>query len=192
MRFSKLLDEKSLEMIKILSADGRTTFVDLGKALGLSHVAIRKRFKKLIDDQVIKVRAEINPKKIPLELALFLVESSTEDSRKELLTIYSSCPRIILCASLIGEYDIMVLAYAENRETLESLLSGCFLREDIGIRHSSALILGSHLSPLFLPICNPSSHSEKEISPCGLNCHECSKYLDEFCIGCPVTKWYKG
>ncbi|MBD3191838.1 MAG: AsnC family transcriptional regulator [Candidatus Heimdallarchaeota archaeon] len=191
MKFSNLLDEKSLEMIRLLSENGRSTFVELGKLLNLSHVAIRNRYKNLEENQLVQIRAEVNSKKIPLELVLFLIESSPKVSRKELFETYSSCPRVIFCASLIGEYDFMVLAYSENRETLESLMSTRFLKEEAGVRHSSTFILGSYLFPSFLPINVPNSDTDEYLTPCKLNCNECSKYKDKLCIGCPETKWYK-
>jgi DNA-binding Lrp family transcriptional regulator len=47
------MDEKDKEIIKILKDDGRAGYIDIGKKIGLSEGAIRKRIKALAETNVI-------------------------------------------------------------------------------------------------------------------------------------------
>ncbi len=49
-----IMDKTDEQIIEILVKDGRISFVDMAKKLGLTEGAIRSRVKKLIKDRVIE------------------------------------------------------------------------------------------------------------------------------------------
>jgi DNA-binding Lrp family transcriptional regulator len=48
------MDDKDKEIIRILKQDGRAGYSDIGKQIGLSEGAVRKRIKVLVDAGVIR------------------------------------------------------------------------------------------------------------------------------------------
>ena len=48
------MDEKDKEILKILKNDGRASYSDIGKQIGLSEGAIRKRIRDLTDTEIIR------------------------------------------------------------------------------------------------------------------------------------------
>jgi len=48
------MDDTDREIIKILKNNGRATYGDIGKKVGLSEGAVRKRIKALVDSGVIR------------------------------------------------------------------------------------------------------------------------------------------
>ncbi|MEM3820087.1 MAG: Lrp/AsnC family transcriptional regulator, partial [Nitrososphaerota archaeon] len=48
------LDEIDVKILEILKKDGRKPFVDIGKALGLSEGAVRRRVKLMQEKGIIK------------------------------------------------------------------------------------------------------------------------------------------
>ncbi len=48
------MDNKDKEILKILKDDGRAGYIDIGKKIGLSEGAVRKRIKTLTDMEVIR------------------------------------------------------------------------------------------------------------------------------------------
>jgi DNA-binding Lrp family transcriptional regulator len=48
------MDDTDREIIRILKNDGRATYSEIGKMIGLSEGAVRKRIKALIDSDVIR------------------------------------------------------------------------------------------------------------------------------------------
>jgi Lrp/AsnC family transcriptional regulator, leucine-responsive regulatory protein len=67
-----MLDEIDRKIIKELNANGRISYTDLGKQIGLSRVAVQTRINALMDEGVIeRFTAVINPEKIGISVSAF-------------------------------------------------------------------------------------------------------------------------
>ncbi|MHC1601154.1 MAG: Lrp/AsnC family transcriptional regulator, partial [Candidatus Nezhaarchaeales archaeon] len=66
---SKPLSDIDKKLISILAHDGRASLTDIGRALGITHVAVSKKLNKFIQDGYLKVQGLLNPKKFNLKLA---------------------------------------------------------------------------------------------------------------------------
>lgn len=107
------MDEIDRKMIKILKQNGRATYGEIGKIVGLSEGAVRKRIKDLVDSGVIK----------RFTLKLSLAEGAEAIA---LLSINPSVPTSEISAKLLkiqdietvyevtGEYDIATIISAMN------------------------------------------------------------------------------
>lgn len=58
------IDEVDSQIIHLLKKNGRTPNTELAKKLRISETAIRKRLKRLFDNEIIKVVALVNHRKI--------------------------------------------------------------------------------------------------------------------------------
>ena len=59
------LDETDKRILELLTINGRMSYVDIGKELGLSRVAIRERVNQLIEKGIIeKFSVVINSEKV--------------------------------------------------------------------------------------------------------------------------------
>ena len=52
------IDNVDKKLISILMENGRTSLSEIGKHLGMSHVAVSKRLEKLVSKNLVKVTAE--------------------------------------------------------------------------------------------------------------------------------------
>lgn len=67
------LDERDKQILSLLHEDGRMSYTDLGKQVGLSRVAVQARIQQLIEAGVIeRFTAVINPAKIGIHVSVFL------------------------------------------------------------------------------------------------------------------------
>jgi len=55
------LDDVSKAIIEELQQDGRRSYAAIGKAVGLSDAAVRQRFQRLLDSDVMQIVAVTNP-----------------------------------------------------------------------------------------------------------------------------------
>ena len=55
------IDEIDLEIIKMLSEDGRIPFTQIAKQLGVSTGMIRQRYHRLVENNLLQVVAVTNP-----------------------------------------------------------------------------------------------------------------------------------
>ncbi|AGN38176.1 Lrp/AsnC family transcriptional regulator [Bacillus paralicheniformis] len=67
-----ILDETDKKILSILHEEGRISYTDLGKRVGLSRVAVQTRINNLIEEGIIeKFTAVINPVKVGIHVSVF-------------------------------------------------------------------------------------------------------------------------
>jgi DNA-binding Lrp family transcriptional regulator len=187
------LDGVDRKIISQLQMDGRTTLKDLAKGVGFTSMGVKRRLQRLIQQNGIKVTALINPFFFKLYPAIVLLEMESAEAMQKLLERFKECPRVINIFKTIGGYNLIALVIAEDQDTLESIsIEKCSLRSSAGIRRSEFYPIGEiHFTP-FLLVREYLAYKEKEIAPCNVDCKPCRRYLNNKCVGCPVTKHYKG
>ncbi|MBR0612154.1 Lrp/AsnC family transcriptional regulator [Bacillus safensis] len=66
------LDERDKQILSLLHEDGRMSYTDLGKQVGLSRVAVQARIQQLVEVGVIeRFTAVINPAKVGIHVSVF-------------------------------------------------------------------------------------------------------------------------
>jgi len=184
------MDRIDLSIIEELRKDGRLSLSDLGRKIGMSHVAIRRRLKRLIESKIMRVSTELNVKTFEFKLAMVMMEVETYEKLTELVSTYIKCPRTLMILHCLGGFNLLAMMWAENDDTLRSVLDSCSIRTREGVRRSEVCV-GELLHPEYLSIPIVSS-SDLEISPCGLDCSGCRRYQENKCLGCPTTRRYRG
>jgi len=185
-----LIDETDKRLISLLQENGRASLIDIGKKLGLSHVSVRKRLKRLCSD-LIKVAAGVNVERLGFRIAIVNAEVEGYKRLSELLEKFSECPRIFFMTTTTGAYNLMTMMVAEDADTLNAIIEVCSVRAQKGIRRSEVTIGEAPIVPKHLPI-KIIAEKTLEDAPCGINCGECVRYKQERCLGCPATKYYRG
>ena len=75
---SKVMDEKSWQLLRELQEDARLTYAELGRRVSLSLPAVAERIHKMEDAGIIEgYRAEINPARIGMPIRAFIRHRST-------------------------------------------------------------------------------------------------------------------
>jgi len=180
-------------MIQRLEDDGRISYESLSKELGMTGVAIKKRMRKLVEDNLLFIGAQLNTQELGYYLNLILLEVDNESNLNAIKKDFERCPRIISIFTGLGMHNLIALALAEDRHTLESELMGsCSLGTREGVRKYDAIQLKRKLYPPFLPVRNSLATRDKEEAPCGVVYGSCVRYLEEHCLGCPSTRFQRG
>ncbi len=107
------MDDKDREIIKILKENGRDGYIDIGKKIGLSEGAVRKRIKALADTNVIrKFTVKIGVAEGAEAIALLSVNPSlpTQEVSKRIQAI----PNVETTYEVTGEYDIIAVIGGMN------------------------------------------------------------------------------
>jgi Lrp/AsnC family transcriptional regulator, leucine-responsive regulatory protein len=119
-----MMDDTDKTIIEILKHDGRATYSDIGKRIGLSEGAVRKRIKTLVDAGTIRrFTVKVGLKEGAEAIALLSVNPSlpTSDVSKALKQ-FSNVETVY---EITGEYDIAVtisgLNITEVNECLEKI-----------------------------------------------------------------------
>jgi DNA-binding Lrp family transcriptional regulator len=107
------MDEIDKKIIQILKQDGRASYSEIGKKVGLSEGAVRIRIKKLMESGVIK--------KFTIETglsggaeALSLISVSPSIPTSKISAMLRETPNIKEVYEVTGEYDIAVIISAAD------------------------------------------------------------------------------
>ena len=187
------MDDVDRKIISQLQIDGRTTYEKLGKITGYTSMGAKKRVDRLLENEAVKVSAQLNLRHFDLYAAMVLVETDGPETMQKLLKRFEKCPRIVKIFTTVGGYNIIALVVAENQKTLESIsMEKCSIRSEKGIRRSEFYpIRETHYSP-FLSLRENLTHKGMPTPPCNVECQTCERFKSEECVGCPATEDYRG
>ena len=122
-----ILDELDSKLISLLQADGRASNIELAKKVGVSEGTIRRRFRNLINDEVIRVVAIPDPSKLGRAttalIGLQIDPALVDFVAAELAEI----EEVQYVAVTTGAYDIFLWIAVGSPEELSS-----FLRTRVG------------------------------------------------------------
>ena len=116
------LDDVSKAIIEQLQADGRRSYAEIGKAVGLSEAAVRQRVQKLTDSGVMQVVAVTDPMQLGFYRQAMVgirVSGDTTIVAAELAKL-TAVDYVVLTA---GSFDLLVEVVCENDDDLIALLN---------------------------------------------------------------------
>jgi len=116
------LDDVSKAIIEQLQTDGRRSYAEIGKAVGLSEAAVRQRVQKLTDSGVMQVVAVTDPMQLGFYRQAMVGVRASGDTR-DLADRLAALPEVDYVVLTAGSFDILVEVVRENDEELISLLN---------------------------------------------------------------------
>lgn len=116
------LDDLSKAIIEQLQADGRRSYAEIGKAVGLSEAAVRQRVQRLTESGVMQVVAVTDPMQLGFYRQAMVGIRVSGDTTvvAERLTRISAVDYVVLTA---GNFDILAEVVCENDADLIALLN---------------------------------------------------------------------
>ena len=186
------MDDTDKRLISKLQRDGRTSLSEIGKELGMSHVAVSKRLDKLLKANVVKISAGINSEVLDTKVLFLGMETENMDVAEKIKKKYAHCPRLLMFAPVTGTYNLFAMMIAEDTWSLESILGTCSMRAEPGIRKSETWFGNAPLIPEYLQLDLAPNQTGTTKAPCKSDCEKCNRFLIDKCVGCPTTSVYKG
>jgi Lrp/AsnC family transcriptional regulator for asnA, asnC and gidA len=116
------LDEISKAIIEQLQTDGRRSYAEIGKAVGLSEAAVRQRVQKLTESGVMQIVAVTDPMQLGFSRQAMIGVRVAGDTTvvAEALGTLASVDYVVLTA---GSFDILAEVVCENDDDLIDLLN---------------------------------------------------------------------
>jgi Lrp/AsnC family transcriptional regulator for asnA, asnC and gidA len=116
------LDDVSKGIIEQLQEDGRRSYAEIGKAVGLSEAAVRQRVQKLTEAGVMQVVAVTDPMQLGFYRQAMIGIRATGDTTK-LAEQLAAIPAIDYVVLTAGSFDILAEVVCESDEDLIELLN---------------------------------------------------------------------
>ena len=109
------LDKIDFKLIDLLSIDGRMSFSKISRKIGKSVDTIIKRYKKLVNNKILKVVIQINLIEIGYKgWMIFNLSFSAKVPLREKIREIIKIPDIIHLVKTKGLFDIVVYAFVED------------------------------------------------------------------------------
>ncbi len=121
-RSTPTLDSTSKAIIEQLQIDGRRSYAEIGKAVGLSEAAVRQRVQKLTDAGVMQIVAVTDPMRLGFSRQAMLGIRVSGDTRI-VADRLAEIPEISYVVLSAGTFDILVEVVCEDDDGLIELLN---------------------------------------------------------------------
>jgi Lrp/AsnC family transcriptional regulator for asnA, asnC and gidA len=116
------LDDVSKAIVEQLQADGRRSYADIGKAVGLSEAAVRQRVQRLTESGVMQIVAVTDPMQLGFTRQAMIGIRATGDTRR-LAEQLAEIPELDYVVLTAGSFDVLAEVVCEDDEQLVSLLN---------------------------------------------------------------------
>ncbi|MEA9985175.1 MULTISPECIES: Lrp/AsnC family transcriptional regulator [Subtercola] len=116
------LDDTSRSIVELLQADGRRSYSDLGKEVGLSEAAVRQRVQRLTDSGAMQIVAIADPAQLGFrrQALVGLACSGDTVAIADALSLLNSVTSV---AHTAGRFDLMIEVICESDGALISVLN---------------------------------------------------------------------
>ena len=117
------LDDVSKAIIDQLQEDGRRSYADIGKHVGLSEAAVRQRVQRLTEAGVMQIVAVTDPMQLGFTRQAMIGVRVSGDVREvaDQLAEISAVDYVVMTA---GTFDLLAEVVCENDDDLIELLNG--------------------------------------------------------------------
>lgn len=136
------LDKTEKAMILLLQRDGRMSFVDMAKEIGVTEGTIRRKFNRLVSEGILHIAAVADPFKVGFQAPVVIGLKVDPARLGQVIRDLVALPAIRYVIACTGEFDLMAEGYFAGNPELSA-----FLLHDLsaieGIREiRTSLVLG--------------------------------------------------
>ena len=121
------MDELDRKIIALLQVDGRASNAKIAREVGVSEGTVRRRLRRLIQQDVVKIIAVPNLEKLGYATTALIGLQTAPGRSDNVADAIAALDEAHYVAITTGAYDIFIWAGLESAESL-----GTFLRTKIG------------------------------------------------------------
>jgi len=117
------LDQRDLRIIQILQENGRASYSEIAKRIGMSEAAVYSRVQKLLKLGVIKgIQAIVDAEKLGYMVTAFISITVQPPKYEKVLKNLSAIPEILEIHDVTGEHYCLIKVRAKSNEELAEIL----------------------------------------------------------------------
>ena len=146
---TKDIDALDREIILELQEDARKSYKDIAAALNVSEGTIKNRVTRLINRDVLKLEARVNPFALPHRVAAIVGVNLKERNHDEKIHAIGKIPGVTCVWNATGRFDLFFEVMVASLNALNDILFGKDLKEIGGISYTETYVLLSSNSKYF-------------------------------------------
>ncbi len=153
------LDRVDCSIVQTLQKNGRDSFAEIGKAVGLSATSVAERIRRLEDAGIIEgYNVRLSPAKLGYPVTAFiLARPSGPDAR--FVKVAAERPEILACYRVTGEFSFIAQAIVRDVTHLEELLNHL---EPASIHIVTLVVLSTSFEAVPIAVGDTGKHPPRE------------------------------
>lgn len=116
------LDAISKTIIELLQEDGRRSYSDIGRVVGLSEAAVRQRVQRLTESGVMQIVAVTDPMQLGFHRQAMIGVRVSGDARRVAEAI-SAIDAVDYVVITVGSFDVLAEVVCEDDDDLLALIN---------------------------------------------------------------------
>ncbi|MDO8751201.1 MAG: Lrp/AsnC family transcriptional regulator [Dehalococcoidia bacterium] len=121
------MDDLDRKIIELLQINGRASNARVARDVGVSEGTVRRRLRRLIQDEIVRVVAVPDPEKMGYNTVALIGVQADPDKQDDVATRLAELPETQYVALTTGSFDIFIWVALASSEEL-----GLFLRRKVG------------------------------------------------------------
>jgi len=117
-----MLDEFDKRLIDELQDNGRESYTEIASKLGVVEGTVRKRINRLLNEQLIKIVAVPNLKKLGYNFMTVIGMQVHMSDIREAANILARDPKVCHVAFVTGRYDLIAIVIARSHEEISEFM----------------------------------------------------------------------
>lgn len=117
-----VLDDVSKTIVELLQEDGRRSYSDIGRAVGLSEAAVRQRVQRLTESGIMQIVAVTDPMQLGFRRQAMIGIRVNGDTRivAEAVAAIDAVDYVVVT---VGSFDVLAEVICEDDEDLLALIN---------------------------------------------------------------------
>jgi Lrp/AsnC family transcriptional regulator for asnA, asnC and gidA len=116
------LDAVDKTLIRCLQLDGRASYTDLGKEVGLSAPAVRARVQRLLETGLLQFAAVTDPLRLGLPV-MALLGIRVEGNVQEIIDTLEGIDHVIYLVATAGSFDLFAEVVCRTMDELSTVIN---------------------------------------------------------------------
>ncbi|MEY9842192.1 Lrp/AsnC family transcriptional regulator [Streptacidiphilus sp. EB103A] len=116
------LDAVDRTLIRRLQEDGRTSYTDLGREVGLSAPAVRTRVQRLMESGVLQIAAVTDPLALGLPV-MALLGIKVDRNPREITDALGHIDSVIYLVATAGSFDLFAEVVCRTMDELSAVIN---------------------------------------------------------------------
>ena len=119
------MDKTDDKIVEILKSNARASFSEIGKSLGISRVAVKKRVAKLErQGEILGYRAVLKNDTFSTEMTTYLITLKIRAENLEFALEYlAKSSEVISLIQITGEYGLLATAQVQTSSEMKSFIN---------------------------------------------------------------------
>lgn len=117
------MDQLNLDIIALLQRDGRKSYTEIARLLGVSEGTIRNRVTRLIEDRVIQIVGMADPRELGYDAPAIIGITVVPAELEKIAWTIAAIPQVSYLIMVSGEFDLLVEVMCRDRVELTRLLN---------------------------------------------------------------------